>query len=156
MNRASDLMAGQRGNHAFNVPPVAKMRDVAVVTRCFCPRRGFKLRVVAEPLDQFRSVGQSHTPMDEGNVHRHLIARQAFESADEDRQRAVDYSRAIGCGVRMNARTTQAGGCFLMLCILGGFAGGIALGNPMKGGLIGTAIGVLLAVLLWLIDRRRR
>jgi hypothetical protein len=56
----------------------------------------------------------------------------------------------------MNERTTQAGGCFLTLCILAGFAGGIAFGNPMKGGLIGTATGVFLAVLLWLVDRRRR
>ena len=61
---------------------------------------------------------------------------------------------AVGCG--MNARTTQAGGCFLTFCILAGFAGGIALGNPMKGGLIGTAAGALVAVLLWLVDRRRR
>jgi hypothetical protein len=56
----------------------------------------------------------------------------------------------------MRARTTQAGGCFLTICILAGFAGGIALGNPMKGGLIGTAAGIVLAVLLWLVDRRRR
>ena len=56
----------------------------------------------------------------------------------------------------MNARTTQAGGCFLTFCILAGFVSGIALGNPMKGGLIGTAAGVLLALLLWLVDRRRR
>jgi hypothetical protein len=56
----------------------------------------------------------------------------------------------------MVARTTQAGGCFLTLCILAGFAAGVALGNPMKGGLIGTATGALIAVLLWLADRRRR
>ena len=55
----------------------------------------------------------------------------------------------------MNARTTRAGGCFLTGCILAGFAAGIAIGNPMKGGLIGTATGAILAVLLWLADRRR-
>ena len=56
----------------------------------------------------------------------------------------------------MNTRTTTAGGFFLTVCILTGFGYGIAIGNPMKGGLIGTAAGVLLAVLLWLVDRRRR
>lgn len=56
----------------------------------------------------------------------------------------------------MNERTTRAGGCFLTFCILAGFAAGIAMGNPMKGGLIGTATGALLALLWWLIDRRRR
>jgi hypothetical protein len=51
--------------------------------------------------------------------------------------------------------TAKAGGCFLTLCILGGFIAGLAIGNPMKGVLIGTGLGAVLAVLLWLIDRRR-
>jgi hypothetical protein len=55
----------------------------------------------------------------------------------------------------MNASTTKAGGCFLTFCILAGAAGGIAIGNPMKGVLVGTGIGIALAVALWLIDRRR-
>jgi hypothetical protein len=55
----------------------------------------------------------------------------------------------------MPRRTAKAGGCFLTLCILGGFIAGLAIGNPMKGVLIGTGLGALLAVLLWLIDRRR-
>ena len=54
----------------------------------------------------------------------------------------------------MKTRTTRAGGCFLSLLIIGGFGAGLALGNPMKGVLIGTAIGVVVALLLWLIDRR--
>ena len=32
---------------------------------------------------------------------------------------------------------------------------GLAIGNPMKGVLAGTAIGAVLALLLWLVDRRR-
>ena len=55
----------------------------------------------------------------------------------------------------MNAPTTRAGGCFLTICILAGCAVGIVLGNPMKGILMGTAAGAGLAVLLWLVDRRR-
>jgi hypothetical protein len=54
----------------------------------------------------------------------------------------------------MNARATKAGGCFLTVCILAGAAGGVFFGNPMKGVLIGTAAGIALAVLLWLVDRR--
>lgn len=49
-----------------------------------------------------------------------------------------------------------AGGCFLTLCILVGFVIGLAIGNPMKGVLGGTALGAGLASALWLIDRRRR
>jgi dolichyl-phosphate-mannose--protein O-mannosyl transferase len=50
---------------------------------------------------------------------------------------------------------TQAGGCFLTICILAGFPLGLAIGNPMKGVLIGTGVGIAAAVLLWLIDSRK-
>ena len=55
---------------------------------------------------------------------------------------------------RMRARATKAGGCFLTVCILLGFPLGLAIGNPMKGILIGTAAGIFLALATWLIDRR--
>jgi hypothetical protein len=55
----------------------------------------------------------------------------------------------------MRGSTTKAGGCFLTLCILAGFPLGLAIGNPMKGILIGTGVGAALAVALWLVDRRR-
>ena len=55
----------------------------------------------------------------------------------------------------MTSRNTTAGGCFLTLCILAGFPLGLAIGNPMKGILIGTAAGIAVAVALGLIDRRR-
>ena len=55
----------------------------------------------------------------------------------------------------MRGSSTRAGGCFLTLCILAGFPLGLAIGNPMKGILIGTGVGIAIAVILWLIDRRR-
>jgi len=58
-------------------------------------------------------------------------------------------------GVHMPS-STRAGGCFLTIFILAGFPLGLAMGNPMKGILIGTGIGIALAALTWLIDRRRR
>ena len=57
-------------------------------------------------------------------------------------------------GPAMQGRSTRAGGCFLTLCIIAGFAVGVANQNPMKGVLIGTGIGIVVAVLLWLADRR--
>jgi len=56
----------------------------------------------------------------------------------------------------MSSRTPLAGGCFLTLCIIGGFVAGLAIGNPMKGVIIGTALGASLATGMWLLDRRRR
>ena len=55
----------------------------------------------------------------------------------------------------MQASRTKAGGCFLTICILAGFTVGLSIGDPMKGVLAGTAAGVALALLVWLLDRRR-
>lgn len=49
---------------------------------------------------------------------------------------------------------TRAGGCFLTIFILLGFFAGLAIQNPLKGTLIGTALGAALALLVWLVDRR--
>ena len=50
----------------------------------------------------------------------------------------------------------RAGGCFLTICILAGFPLGLAIGNPMKGILIGTCAGAAIAAVIWLLDRPRR
>ena len=57
---------------------------------------------------------------------------------------------------RAMRNTTRAGGCFLTICILAGFPLGLAMGDPMKGILIGTGAGIVLALATWLIDRARR
>ncbi len=50
---------------------------------------------------------------------------------------------------------TQAGGFWLAGAIIAGVIGGILLGQPSIGFLIGAASGVLIALLLWLRDRRQ-
>ena len=67
----------------------------------------------------------------------------------------VAFARKLWHGARMPS-TAKAGGCFLTLCILAGFPLGLAIGNPMKGILIGTGSGIVLALVTWLIDRRGR
>lgn len=62
--------------------------------------------------------------------------------------------RALCHWVAMQKPFTRAGGCFFPVAMIGGFAIGAAYGEPMKGILIGTAIGIAAALLLWLIDRR--
>ena len=55
----------------------------------------------------------------------------------------------------MARRNARAGGIFLTIGILAGLGWGLAAGNPMKGILIGTALGAAAALLLWLLDRSR-
>jgi hypothetical protein len=55
----------------------------------------------------------------------------------------------------MTNREPLAGGCFLTVCILAGFPLGLATGNVMRGVLIGTGVGIIIAVAIWLIDSRR-
>lgn len=52
-------------------------------------------------------------------------------------------------------RSSRAGGCLLSICIVTGFPLGLTIGNPMKGVLIGTAVGIVAAVAIWLIDLAR-
>ena len=50
----------------------------------------------------------------------------------------------------------MAGGFLLMAGILIGAIWGVSAGNPMKGILIGTGVGIAIALLIWLVDSRRR
>ena len=56
---------------------------------------------------------------------------------------------------RRSSSKPVAGGCFLTIFILAGFVLGLAINDPMKGVIIGTGIGIVLATGLWLINRRR-
>jgi hypothetical protein len=53
-------------------------------------------------------------------------------------------------------RFTAAGGIFLFLGPIIGALVGIGRGEPILGMLYGFAIGAVLALLVWLIDLRRR
>ena len=56
----------------------------------------------------------------------------------------------------MTDRKPLAGGCFLTILLVLGFVFGLSIRNPLKGVLIGLAIGIVLATATWLIDRRRK
>jgi membrane associated rhomboid family serine protease len=55
----------------------------------------------------------------------------------------------------MVRRNHTAGGFFLVVAILAGFVWGAMSGLPVHGAIIGTMVGILLAVVVWLVDRRR-
>ena len=49
-----------------------------------------------------------------------------------------------------------AGGFLLCVAVLAGALTGVFLGQPSIGILIGAGIGLTIATLIWLLDRRRR
>jgi hypothetical protein len=49
-----------------------------------------------------------------------------------------------------------AGGFLLSVALLTGALTGVFLGQPSIGFLVGAGIGLTLAILIWLLDRRRR
>jgi hypothetical protein len=55
----------------------------------------------------------------------------------------------------MARRNQAAGGFFLVLAIFGGFVWGLMSGLPVQGAILGTLVGIVLAIGIWLLDRRR-
>jgi hypothetical protein len=52
-------------------------------------------------------------------------------------------------------RYTQAAGSVLAISIIAGAVAGVIVGQPSIGFLVGTAAGILIALLFWLNERRR-
>jgi hypothetical protein len=140
---------------------MAETPDIALVPAARSPRRGFALRMLAEAFDELPSIVERGAAVDEGRVHATFIATVGCASPHEIGERDIDHGAwqstlPSAMAIAMNRPTSRAGGCFLTLFILLGFLGGLAIRNPMKGVLIGTAVGAALATLVWLLDRRRR
>ena len=70
---------------------------------------------------------------------------------------ALAAAAAICHGGAMDGsgRYRQAGGAILAIAIIAGAVAGTMVGQPSIGFLVGTGAGILLAVLIWLNDRRK-
>jgi hypothetical protein len=58
-------------------------------------------------------------------------------------------------GEIMARQTPHAGGFFLIAPIVGGFLYGLTTGEAMAWTMIGLALGLVFALIVWLVDRRR-
>lgn len=55
----------------------------------------------------------------------------------------------------MEPHNPRAGGCLLMIAIMLGFLVGLSTGDAMRGVILGTGVGIVIAVAVWLMDKRR-
>ena len=55
----------------------------------------------------------------------------------------------------MTTPNPKAGGFFLVVPILAGFLWGLTNGRAMQGALVGLGVGLVLAAIVWAVDRRR-
>jgi hypothetical protein len=55
-----------------------------------------------------------------------------------------------------NSQPRLAGGIFIAFGLLIGAIGGVAMDQPSAGAVIGMGIGIIIAVVVWIIDRKRR
>ena len=95
MDGAANLVAGEGGDHALDLPPVAEADDIAGIATELRPRGGFKPGIVAEAVDQVGSIGKRRPAIDEWKVHGSLLTQGHYATADKDRQRFVDH---VGTG----------------------------------------------------------
>ena len=72
--------------------------------------------------------------------------RRGIESANPSCQRLAMSQRT---------RSAQAAGFILAISILAGAVAGSIVGQPSIGFLLGLATGLAVAILFWLIERRR-
>ena len=71
---SAHFVAGKRGNHAFDLPPVAETGDIAVVAALLGPRSRLEAGIVAEPFNEVGCVGERDTAMDEWAIHGGTLA----------------------------------------------------------------------------------
>ena len=126
----------------------------------FGAARGLETGVVAERLDQRCGVGQRAAAIDEKRRHATALIHRRYGHAHGRGERRVNHKPVAPApllchAVAMNRPVPVAGGFFLIVPIVIGFLWGVPAGRSMQGALIGLGIGLALAVVVWLIDRRR-
>jgi hypothetical protein len=73
---AVHFIAAERRNDAFDLPPVAEMRDIAVIAAALGTRRCLEAGVVTIAFDQVRCIGEGKATVDKRAVHAMDLTRR--------------------------------------------------------------------------------
>lgn len=161
VNGTVGFAAIERGDDAFDLPPVTKTHHIAFVAAPPGACRRLEHGILAEILDQLGRIVERMSTMDEGKVHVAVI-----NSVAVSRSRSRRVNAALTIALADHARLcheqamikpdARAGGCFLSAFIIGGLVIGVLTGNALRGAIVGTLAGILVAILIWVSDRGNR
>lgn len=168
MHRAANFLVGQRDNDPLNLPPMAEAHHIILVTGSLGSRRRLEPGIVAIGFQKQRGIRQCGAVIDERRVHEilgklALLALRRTDRVNEPSTMIDGFSplRLAGpaggrhVGGMQNRRTPAAGGIFLFLGPVVGALYGIGRGEPILWMLYGFGLGAALAVVIWLVDKRR-
>nr|WP_294849283.1 hypothetical protein [uncultured Sphingomonas sp.] len=129
---------------------------------------GLALRIVAKIRDQRRGIIDRAAAGNEWEVHDMSDSGVVLPDATKNRVNSSStiWSRHIGAGAALadlpsalamtKSRNTAAGGVFIFLGVLAGMILGVINHNLSAYIIGGTAVGIAVAIVVWLIDRSRR
>jgi hypothetical protein len=164
VNCAAYFLIGQGHDHALDLPPVAEAQDISSVAARFSSGGCFETGVVAIGFEQQRGISQRPAAIDEGHVHerRDNPAHLALWVTDKVNEALAIFAdlwrgsdRSVMPHLMKKPRNAAAGGIFLFLGPVVGALYGIGRGEPILWMLYGFGAGVVIAILVWLVDRRR-
>src|SRR5262249_51351889 len=75
---AGHFVAAEGRNYAFDLPPVAEARDIAVAAAALATDSRLDPGIVAITFDELGGVGQSDAAMDEGAIHAPFLRDAPF------------------------------------------------------------------------------
>lgn len=164
VNGAPHFLLCQRDDHALDLAPMAETQDVALVAAILCARGRFETGIVTKGLDQQRGIHQCLAPGNKRHVHVPTPNPGAvsFRIIDAVNVTVTIFTSLLAAGApcghgpgMANRRTPLSGGIFLFLGPVIGALYGIGRGAPIQWMLVGFGVGLAIALLVWLADRRK-
>lgn len=167
----------KRVDQPFHLTPAAKADDIAAIARLAGAASGFARGILAKERHEFSSkvcpgpVNKKGWHSDRSlhaDTGKAPLARRGWHLVGKWGERIIHHvgnaparlaladASWHGTGMTEPKKTSpRSGGAFLALALLAGAGIGVALGQPTMGLIGGFAVGLLIALLVWLTDAKR-